>query len=167
MAESRLGPGGSVRRWIIRPNRSLTWRAVLRVYAVIALCLLGMAVPFVLHGYWPVLPFAGLELLALGAAFYLCLRRSQWREVVSIDADTLRVEKGRRHAEQCWECPSAWARVRLEHPPSAWHPSRLKVAYQGREVEIGGFLTEDERVALADALEQGLRGRLNEERRAQ
>jgi uncharacterized membrane protein len=160
-------PAGTDCRWIIRPNQSLSWRGVLRVYAVVALCLLGISVAFALHGFWPVLPFAGLELLALGAAFYLCLSRSQRREIVSIDADIVRVEKGRRQAEERWECPSAWARVQLEKSPIAWYPSRLLIAYQGRRVEIGRFLSEDERVALADALRRGIRERLDEAWRQQ
>jgi uncharacterized membrane protein len=130
---------------------------VLRVYAVVAFSLLGISVAFVLNGFWPVLPFAGLELLALGVAFYLCHLRSQWREIVAIDADIVRVEKGRRQAEERWECPSFWARVQLEKSPIAWYPSTLTIAYQGRRVEIGRFLSEDERGALADALRRGLR----------
>jgi uncharacterized membrane protein len=160
-------PAGSDCRWIIRPNQSLSWRGLLWVYAVVALCLLGMSVTFALQGFWPVLPFAGLELLALGAAFYLCLARSQWREVVSIDAYVVRVEKGRRQPEERWECPSFWARVQLEKSPIAWYPSRLMIVYQGRGVEIGGFLCDDERAALADALRRGIRDRLDEARRQQ
>ena len=162
MVELVCDPAGSESRWIIRPNQSLSWRAVLWVYALVAVCLTGMSVAFAVKGYWPVLPFAGLELLVLGAAFYLCLSRSQWREVVSIDASVVRVEKGRRQAEQRWECPSAWARVQLEKSPIAWYPSRLMIAYQGRGVEIGRFLCEEERATLAVALRQGIRERLEE-----
>ena len=134
---------------------------------MVALCLLGMSVAFALRGFWPVLPFAGLELLALGTAFYLCFSRSQWLEVVSIDADLVTVEKGRWQAEERWECPSVWARVQLEKSPIAWYPSRLVIAYQGRGVEIGRFLCDDERAALADALRRGIRDRLDEAWRQQ
>jgi uncharacterized membrane protein len=137
----------------------------MRVYTVIALCLLGISVAFALNGFWPVLPFAGLELLALGAAFYLCHSRSQWREIVSINAELVSVEKGRRQAEERWECPSFWARVQLEKSPIAWYPSRLVIAYQGRRVEIGRFLSDDERAALAVELKQGIREQLEGARR--
>jgi uncharacterized membrane protein len=154
-------PAGSDCRWIIRPNQSLSWNAVLWVYAIVVLCLMVMSAAFVLRGFWPVLPFAGLELLALGVAFYLCFTRSQWREIVSIDANVVRVEKGRRQAEERWECPSVWARVQLEKSPIAWYPSRLMIAYQGRGVEIGRFLCDDERAELAVALRRGIRDRLD------
>ena len=101
----------------------------------------------------------------LGAAFYLCHLRSQWCEVISINADHVRVEKGRRHAEERWECPSFWARVQLEKSPIAWYPSRLEIAYQGRRVEIGRFLSEEERAALAVELQRGIREQLEGARR--
>jgi uncharacterized membrane protein len=165
VVELVCGPAGSDCRWIIRPNQSLSWHGVLRVYAVIASCLLAISVMFALKGFWPVLPFAGLELLVLGAAFYLCHLRSQWCEVISINADHVRVEKGRRHAEERWECPSFWARVQLEKSPIAWYPSRLEIAYQGRRVEIGRFLSEEERAALAVELQRGIREQLEGARR--
>jgi len=152
-------PAGSDSRWIVRPNQSLSWRAVLWVYTLVAVCLIGMSTVFALKGFWPVLPFAGLELLVLGVAFYLCITRSRWREVVTVDTRVVRVEKGRRQVEERWECPSVWAQVLLEKSPIAWYPSRLMIAYQGHGVEVGRFLCEDERAALAVALKRGIRER--------
>jgi uncharacterized membrane protein len=120
---------------------------------------MGTALAFTLHGFWPVLPFAGLELIALGIAFYLCQSRSQNREVVSVGASLVTVEKGRHEPQEHWECPRAWARVLLERSPIAWYPSRLCIAYQGRRIEIGEFLHEEERRGLADELHQAIRVR--------
>jgi uncharacterized membrane protein len=122
----------------------------------ISLCCLGIGVLFALYGYWPVLPFAGLEVIVLGIAFYRCLSRSQLREVVTIGSEVVSVEKGRQQPQQRWECPRAWARVVLERAPIAWYPRRLTVAFQGRRVEIGQFLNEEERGVLADELRQAL-----------
>lgn len=102
------------------------------------------------------LPFAGLEVIVLGVAFYRCLSRSQLREVVTVGTEVVRVEKGRQQPQQRWECPRAWARVVLERAPIAWYPRRLTVAFQGRRVEIGQFLNEEERGVLADELQQVL-----------
>jgi len=129
----------------------------MKVYLVIAACCLGIGVAFALHGIWPVLPFAGLEIAALGTAFYLCVSRSQIREVVTVNADLVTVDKGRRQPQEHWECPRAWARVDLEPSPISWYPSRLAVAYQDRQVEIGRFLTEAERCVLAEELRRAIR----------
>lgn len=142
---------------MIRPNQSLTWRGALRIYTVIALCCLGTGLAFALHGYWPVLPFAGIEVIVLGIAFYLCLLRSQVREVISVNADVVTVEKGRHRAQEHWECPRAWARISLQRSPLTWYPSRLVITFQGRQIEIGKFLTERERCELAEELEYTIR----------
>lgn len=134
---------------MIRPNRSLTWRRAVQVYIGIAIVCLAVGIFFTLHGFWPVLPFAGLEAAALGAAFYVVLLRSQQREIVSVDNERVTVEKGRRTPEKRWECPRAWARIRLERAPIAWYPSRLCLAFQGSRIEIGAFLNEQERETLA------------------
>ena len=120
-------------------------------------CLLGIGIVFAIHGYWPVLPFAGLEVVVLGVAFYLCLSRSQLREVVTVNDDRVMVDKGRRQPEQHWECPRAWARVILERAPIAWYPSRLALVFQGRRVELGQFLNEADRQGLAAELQDVIR----------
>lgn len=125
----------------------------MKIYLVIAVCCLGIGLAFAMHGFWTVLPFAGLEVVVLGAAFYLCVSRSQIREVVTVNADIVTIEKGRQQPREHWECPRAWARVILEHSPIAWYPSRLVVAFQGQQVEIGRFLNEQERRELAEDLE--------------
>ena len=156
VVERVCDPSGSDCYWVIRPNCSLSWRSALKVYLVIAACCLGIGLAFALHGFWPVLPFAGLEIIALGAAFYLCLSRSQIREVVTVNADRVTVEKGHRQPREHWECPRAWARVALEPSPIAWYPSRLAVGFQGRQVEIGRFLNEEQRCALAVELSEAI-----------
>jgi uncharacterized membrane protein len=120
-------------------------------------CLLGIGIVFAIHGYWPVLPFAGLEVVVLGAAFWLCLSRSQIREVVTVNDDRVTVEKGRRQPEEHWECPRAWARIIMERSPLSWYPSRLSVVFQGRRVEIGRFLNEVDRQSLALELQGVIR----------
>lgn len=157
MVERVCDPSGFDCHWVIRPNQSLTWRGALRIYTVIALCCLGTGLAFALHGYWPVLPFAGIEVIVLGIAFYLCLLRSQVREVISVNADVVTVEKGRHRAQEHWECPRAWARISLQRSPLTWYPSRLVITFQGRQIEIGKFLTERERCELAEELEYTIR----------
>ena len=157
MVEQVCNPSGRDCHWVIRPNQSLSWRAAVRVYAVITLCCIGIAIAFVLHGLWTVLPFAAFEIVVLGIAFYLILVRSQIREVVSVTADAVSVDKGRYSPQEHWECPRAWARINLERSHIAWYPSRLSVAFKGGTVEIGTFLNEQERCLLAAELQNAIR----------
>ena len=50
------------------------------------------------------------------------------------------------------EFPRHWAKVTLRAPHTALHPSRLPIESRGRTVEIGGFLTEEQRRGLAAQL---------------
>ncbi len=139
-------------RVLIRPNRALTWSQICVLYTAIVAASMLIAIAFALQGYWPVLPFAGLELLGLGAAFYVCALRGDVNELVSVKSGTVAVEKGRHVPEQRWEFPRAWTRVSLLQPRVRWYPSRLQLGSHGRHVELAGFLNEEERRHLASHL---------------
>lgn len=140
-------------RFVLRPNRSMTWRQTQKFYALIAAVTLTVAGGFAVLGYWPVLPFAGLELLLLGVGFWLCAASGRTTEVISI-GDTIIVEKGTHEPHCVWQAPRAWAQVTLQQPRIAWYPSRLVLRSSGREVPLGDFLAEEERRELADKLKR-------------
>lgn len=109
----------------------------------------GIAAGFALIGAWLILPFAGLEMVVLGVGLYLGACRSAACEVVSIHDDVVEIQKGRRAPVQVCRFQRAWARVNMWRPVGGWLPSRLTIRSQGREVEIGADLNEDERESLA------------------
>ena len=144
--------GGASHRFVLSPNSSLSNRALLAVYG--GICAVGAAIgiTFAALGLWLVLPFAGLELAALGAAFYVCALRAARRELITIDANTVRVEAGRRRVERRREFPRGWAQAVLEPPHFDWYPSRLVIRSHGQGIEVGGFLTDRERKQLVSDL---------------
>ena len=150
---------GCTRRWriVIRPNRSLTQRQLRRVFLVIAAVCLGLASAFAAIGMWPILPFAGAEVIVVGIGFVLSARSGQETEVVSVDGDKLAVEKGRRQLSQRWETQRAWTQVHLLAPKIRWYPSRLVLRSHGKVVELGSFLNESERQQLAGELQRAIR----------
>jgi uncharacterized membrane protein len=74
------------------------------------------------------------------------------REYVQVDEDrvTFRREASGRCLEREFRRP--WVRVEMRRAPLAHWPSRLLLGSHGRSVEVGAFLTEDERIALRDRL---------------
>lgn len=143
-------------RYVLRPNRSANWAQIKVFFVLIAGVSITIAVVFTALGFWPVLPFAGAELLLL----WCCLRHNasagDATEVIDIDANIIAIEKGRRRPQYRWQFARSWARVQLEPAPARLHPSRLLISSHGRSVRLGSFLTEDERVLLA----RDLRGTL-------
>ncbi len=140
------------RRFVICPNRSLSWNEAKVVVAVIAGFTLMVGISLAAMGYLLVLPFSGLEALAVAAAFYYVQRQGEVREVVTIDADTVVIERGRQEPETRVEFQRPWASVKLELSPLRWHPSRLTIRSHGRYIEVGHFLTDGERRDLARQL---------------
>ncbi|MCC5858797.1 MAG: DUF2244 domain-containing protein [Ectothiorhodospiraceae bacterium] len=140
------------RCFVLRPNVGLYWRTTVRVYVITVIVTLTVALSFTLAGFWPILPFAGVELVALGVALYVTARRGRYREVVRIDERRIEIEKGYRGPEQSWAFDRVWSEVVLEPPAHRWHPSRLVIRCGAGAVELGAFLTEPERIRLGREL---------------
>ena len=144
-----LAVAGPVERIELAPNCALSLRGAALFFGTIAAVTLAIATLFVLQGYWPVLPFAGLELVFLGWALATSLRRRHWRERILVSEDEIAIETAVRGELTRTVFSRHWARIKLRAPFYALHPSRLVVESHGRAVEIGGFLNEEERRRLA------------------
>jgi uncharacterized membrane protein len=140
--------GDSCRRLVVGPNASLTGTQAALFMLWMCVLSFGIASLFAWRGYWMVLPFAGLEMLALGAGLWWSLRGNAYREVITIGNDRLLVEAGRRRPEQRWDFPRAWARLEFEPETPSDH-GHLWLTYAGARCEIGACLGEDDRAALA------------------
>lgn len=120
---------------------------------------LAIAGCFAWRGFWPVLPWAGLELTALGAALWVSVRRNAYREVLRFDEGRLRIESGMvdRGVHSVWELPRGSTRALLEPGPTANAAQRLLLSCGSQRIEIGRCLTDEEKVALQQRLGQLLR----------
>lgn len=149
----------SKRNWRIeiRPNRSLSARQLQLAFAGIALICLGIASAFAALGLWPVLPFAGAEIVVVGVGFYLSARSGRESEIVSVAGDKVAVERNRRRVHERMEMQRAWAQIRLLRPKIRWYPSQLVIRSHGKAVELGVFLNEEERHQLAAKLQRAIR----------
>jgi uncharacterized membrane protein len=144
---------------LVSANSSLTPRGAVLFFGVTAAASLGLAGALAARGFWPILPFAGLELFALGLALGLSMKRGRYREVVSVYGDRIVIERGVGTVEQRLELPRHWTRVELVPAPWRGHPSRLMLSSHGRRWEVGAVLTEAERESLRLRLAELIAGR--------
>src|SRR5882762_10938954 len=145
----------------LKPNCSLKPAGAILFFVATCLFSLGFALFFVFQGFWPVLPFWALEMLALGLALYASMRRGKYTQTVLItDSQISLVTRSRRGAQK-QEFARHWAKVRLRSPHTRHDPSRLMIESRGRAFEVGSFLTEEERCRLAKRL-RNLVGGMNE-----
>jgi len=135
--------------YIVKPNQAISWRSLMLVFTLISTVTIAIGIAFYSMGMTLVLPFSGLEILALGAALYVCACRGGVQEVISIDRDNITIEVGRQYPQQRAVFRRAWAKVILERPWNSWYPSRLFIRSHGRQIEIGRFLNEQERQGFA------------------
>lgn len=143
-------------RVVIGPNASMSRGQAAGFFSGMCLICLGIASMFAARGLWPVLPFAGLELAALGAALVVVLKRNRYREVLWFEGEQLRVEFGMlgqgAHARCEW--PRSLARVWIEQGPHPSSPTQLVLGCGEQRMMIGSCLTDAERAALARRLKE-------------
>jgi uncharacterized membrane protein len=138
--------------WVIAPTRALSWAQAKRVLWLITLIPAGSGLLFLYFGAPLVMPFAGLEIALLWLAFYYVIRAGRLREVVRITDTYVMVEKGFDTPSEVYLFERAWVRIAIHRSPRPWYPSRLSLTSHGREVTLGDFLTEGERIKLAQSL---------------
>ena len=145
----------------IRPNCSLTVRGARLFFASACVMPFGMGGLLALKGFWPILPFAGLEMALLAWALKVSLERRFHSQTITVTESNVSVESRQRLGIERVVFPRHWAQVKLRRPAAGLHPSRLTIESHGRRCELGSFLTEEERRGLALRL-QRLIGRVNE-----
>jgi uncharacterized membrane protein len=133
---------------MVMPNRAMPWQHIMMIYLLISGVTISIAFGFFTQGLTLILPFAGLELLALGVVLYISAWRSNIKEVVNVTEEKIRIEIGRNTPEKTYELDKAWVKVVLERSWNNWYPSRLLLRSHGRQFEIGKFLNEQERQCL-------------------
>ncbi len=144
----------TVPRIVIRPNCNFSGRGAALLFCAMALPLLGMASAWAMKGYWPILPFAGLELLVLGAALAITVQRGRHREVIRFGRRHVRVQQGYAGHRKQVEFPRPWTRAWIEPGSNPAMPGRLFLGASGACCELGACLTEGERQSLCRRLRE-------------
>jgi uncharacterized membrane protein len=150
---SFAGPDDSSVQWLLRRNCSMTPTQLIAFYLSLCAWSLAIAGAFWWRGATLVVPFAGIEILAVGAALLVYARHAGDRERVILTAGRLRVEctVGRRFDQV--DFAPAWVRVE----PAHGERSLIELSGEGKRIAIGRFVRPELRRALADELRTTLR----------
>ncbi|HET7810226.1 MAG TPA: DUF2244 domain-containing protein [Steroidobacteraceae bacterium] len=135
----------------LAPNCSLSTRGAFVFFGLVCGVTFGIAATATLLGFWPVLPFAGAEMLLLGWALYTNMQRRHEHEHIEISERDVAIEYSHGNPRRI-VFPRHWAQVKIRRPKSPLHRGHLVIESHGRAYEIGKFLTEEERHHLAAAL---------------
>jgi len=139
--------------WVLRRNCSLAPRQMLWFYASLCVLSLGIGGMFWLQGAPMVVPFAGLELLAMGAAMLLYARHAADSERIALRGNELTVEHASGSRIERVAFQPAWVRVEPKHGDR----SLIELSGQGRRIAVGRFVRPELRSQLAEELRWALR----------
>ena len=105
---------------------------------------------------WAVLPFAGIAVAGVWAALTRSNRDRAITEDLTLTPTLVTLTRhGPSGQRQEWQANPHWVRVIL-HPTSGPVPNYLTLQGGPREVELGAFLSEDERVTLRAEVQAAL-----------
>ncbi len=133
----------------VRRNCSISPQALAWLLALTACLSFAIGTGFALFGAWPVLPFAGLEIAALGAAFYANARHATDYERIALSDGALEVEIRDANRVEHYRFNSHWVRLIATEASCG---VRLAIRSHGRELEIGRHLDAPGRELLAKEL---------------
>lgn len=142
---------------VLQPNHSWTWRANLYFLATLFVISFGIALMFLFQGFWMILPFAGLEMAGLTWAMYYCVRKTHRQEVLHFSMDEVIVESGVNKVEKQHRFKRFFTRIRVEAPSGSRRTQRIAIAEREHNVEVGQFLTDDEKNTLIKELRYMIR----------
>ena len=150
--------GNSSILWMkLMPNRSLNHQGTLIVFFILAIGLI-----------FPIIPFLGSQVgitltLFSGLTFYLFLiflgksfQSGQLYEEIKISSRKIEVtHKEKNKKKLTWEGDPYWTKVVMEDTPHKVE-NYLTIRERGRHIELGAFLSPDERADLRNEIQKAL-----------
>lgn len=140
-------------QWRMARHGSFVGGRLLVVYVALCALSLGIGAAFWAFGATAVLPLAGIELLLLGAAFWVASRHAGDTETITLAARELKVEHHCGPGVESAAFRAEWVRVEPAHGEG----SLVEVTGQGQRMRVGRYLRPELRMALARELRLALR----------
>jgi uncharacterized membrane protein len=134
----------------LKRNCSISPAGLAGVFGVLALAVLTIGIAFAALGAWLILPFAGLEVLLLVAAFVQQARHATDYERIGLARGQLRVEVAQAQTVSRYELDARGVRIDVQG-------AQVTVSGQWSAVALGRHLDGEARLAFADELKKRLR----------
>jgi len=139
--------------WFLRRNCAVTPAQLGWFYLSLCVVSLGIATAFWAHGALLVMPFAWLELMAVGAGFLVYARHAADREKISLRDRHLVIELEQAGKLERVEFRREWVRVE----PKRGDSSLIEVSAQGQSIQVGRYVRPELRPLLAREIRMALR----------
>lgn len=144
---------GQTIHWFLKRNCSVTPSQLAFVFTILCVTSLSIGGFFWFQGATLVMPFACLELIAVGAAFFVYARHATDGEQISLQGAQLIVELESSGRKVRSEFNRDWVRVE----PLTRDGSLIELSGQGRRVQVGRYVRPELRALLAREIRMALR----------
>lgn len=140
--------------FVSRRNCSIGPQALIGVFASLSLLSFGFGVAFAAHGPWLILPFAGIETLVVGVAFFACARHAGDYERILVRPDAVTVEQVAGGSRTVREFNPRWAKLTIARRPLG---VTVALSQSGEQAEVGRHLGFERRLAFAAEFDAAFR----------
>ncbi len=146
---------------VIAPHRSLSPQGAAVLLGVMMAFNALVAIFLLVVGAPPVLPFLGLDVLALWLALRASDRAARRIERVQVTAEAVTVSReDEKGARTIWSSPTAFTRVGVDHPGE--HETRVRLMIYRKRLTLARSLGPEERARFAGDLQDAIRAARNE-----
>ena len=153
MIESTLDSAKGQGKIVMCPNMSGQWQTTKLFLWLISGLALFIATAFALFGLWVILPFAGIEIIALVSLVYWVAHQCRRKQVITLEDNRILVETGYTLPKTSWESELFFTRLFIDKPPYRnGKPSKLFLRGKQHQLEIGEFLNEEDKQKLITEL---------------
>lgn len=153
MVTCDFAPRGKEGTILLQPNNSMSWRVNLLLFGAMTVLSMTIATGFFIAGAGVILPFSLLELLALFTGTYYCLWQRQRKELITFDEHEVIVQKGFYRPQATHRYHRLWCQLIIRRPAHPWKTPAVLLRSHGKELELGSFLNQQDKVVLIERLE--------------
>lgn len=141
---------------VAHPNRSASWGTNQLLICLLALWCGALSLFFLALGLWPVVPFLGIELVALAVGLHAVCWKLQQRHVLRFGGDGVDLQKGHYQPQFSRHFQPGETSLSVELPDHPWDPPRLFLCCESERIAVGDFLNKEESRQLLALLRERL-----------
>jgi uncharacterized membrane protein len=147
---------GSNVRILARGNFSLDAGGLTNLLLALTVVTLGLAGVLAWLGYWPILLIAAVQMVLVAWILLRAWEQSWVVEQVVIGREHIEVTHQRHRKIRRCRLDTAWAVVEMRPPAVAWYGPGVVLRSRSQAIELGRFLTLEEKYRLANCLRRAI-----------
>jgi len=147
---------GSSVRILARGNFSLDAGGLTNLLLALAVTTLGLAGLLAWLGYWPILLIAMIQMVLVVWILLRVWEQCWVAEQVVIGPERIEVTHQRHRRTRQYLLDTAWAVVEKRPPQVTWYGPSIVLRSRSQAIELGRFLTLEEKNQLADCLRRAI-----------